>query len=148
MIRNLQTEAELEDGASYDDLVGIVGGAPAPAPVAAPAPPAPSPWEPLAQQISQQWQGYGINPEIKGINRANELAQILSNYGISDLSKLGLKQTPYEEMRGGWQGGDAGEYIESLYKGNRCQLTYGCPLYPSDAAEEKRGVDLGGCAAT
>jgi hypothetical protein len=107
---------------------------PAPAPVAAPAPapvipppaaPAPIDWQPLAQQISQQWQGFGISPDVKGINRANELAQILSNYGISDLSKIGIKQTPYEEMRGQNIGGESGEYIEELYKGNRGQLTYG-----------------------
>jgi hypothetical protein len=125
MIPRLQNEYELEsfypdaDAASEQELMQIVGGQP---PAAAPAP---MDWQPLAQQISQQWQGYGINPEIKGINRANELAQILSNYGISDLSKIGVKQTPYEEMRGQNIGGDAGEYIEELYKGNRGQLTYG-----------------------
>lgn len=91
-----------------------------------PAAPAPSAWEPLAGQIASQWQQYGIKPEIQGINRANELAQILSNYGISDLSKIGIKQTPYEEMRGSFTGGGAegGDYSEELYKGQRGQLTY------------------------
>ena len=79
----------------------------------------------LQKQIEAQWRAYGINPDIKGINRANELAQILSNYGITDLSKLGIKETPYEEMRGNWQGGESGEYVEALHKGNRGQLTYG-----------------------
>jgi hypothetical protein len=136
-IRSLATEQEYEDqGTDWGFIQDVVApppvAAPAPAPVAAPAPvipppaaPAPINWQPLAQQISEQWQGFGINPEIKGINRANELAQILSNYGISDLSKIGVKQTPYEEMRGQNIGGDSGEYIEELYKGNRGQLTYG-----------------------
>jgi len=140
-IRSLAPEQEYEDqGTDWGFIQDVVTPAPAPfvAPVAAPAPvvapepvvpppaaPAPIDWQPLAQQISQQWQGFGINPEIKGINRANELAQILSNYGISDLSKIGVKQTPYEEMRGQNIGGESGEYIEELYKGNRGQLTYG-----------------------
>jgi hypothetical protein len=133
-IRSLATEQQYEDR-GVDDwgfIQDVATPAPAPMPVAAPAPVIPSPaapapinWQPLAQQISEQWQGFGINPEIKGINRANELAQILSNYGISDLSKIGIKQTPYEEMRGQNIGGESGEYIEELYKGNRGQLTYG-----------------------
>jgi hypothetical protein len=126
MIPRLQTENGLEsfypdaDAASEQELMQIVGGQTTPTPT-----PAPIDWQPLAQQITQRWQGRGINPEIKGINRANELAQILSNYGISDLSKIGIKQTPYEEMRGQNIGGESGEYIEELYKGNRGQLTYG-----------------------
>lgn len=107
----------LASGQEPEDLTQIVSSNSAP--VTQPT------WEPLAQQISQQWQQYGINPDIKGINRANELAQILYNYGITDLSKLGIRQTPYEEMRGGWQGGDSGEYVEALQQGNRGQLTYG-----------------------
>lgn len=81
----------------------------------------------LTTQIASQWQQYGINSDIQGINRANELAQILFNYGITDLSKLGIKQTPYEEMRGGFTGSspESGDYVEELYKGNRGQLTYG-----------------------
>ena len=105
MIPRLQTEYEVEDAATIDELQQIVGGQQSVAP-------APIDWQPLAQQISQQWQSYGLDPTIKGINRADELAQILSNYGISDLSKIGIKQTPYEEMRGQNIGGESGEYIE------------------------------------
>jgi len=124
MIPRLQTEQELEDPYVADEayLREVISQASAPSPA-----PAPAAWEPLAQQIAQQWQEYGLNPEIQGINRANELAQILANYGITDISKLGLKQTPYEEMRGALTGGGAegGDYVEELYKGNRGQLTYG-----------------------
>jgi len=118
MIPRLQTEEEL-DPTTEEELRRIL--------VEQNAAPAQINWQPLAQQISQQWQGYGLNPEIQGINRANELAQILSNYGISDLSKIGIKQTPYEEMRGSLSGygAEGGDYTEELYKGNRGQLTYG-----------------------
>ena len=117
-IRNLQTEAQYEDGLGYDDLLSIVGGEAA-APAAAPA------WEPLAQQISAQWQQYGIKPDIRGINRANELAQILTNYGITDLSKLGIKETPYEEqVNVGYGGENAVDDWQTVTK-KRGQLTYG-----------------------
>ena len=69
MIPRLQTEEELDsfysdaDAASEQELMQIVGE----------QAPTPIDWQPLAQQISQQWQSYGLDPEIKGINRANEL---------------------------------------------------------------------------
>jgi hypothetical protein len=78
----------------------------------------------LAAQIASQWQGYGLNPEIRGINRANELAQILANYGITDLSKIGVKETPYEEMVNAVTG-EGGQDSWSTVTRNRGQLTYG-----------------------
>jgi hypothetical protein len=115
MIPNIQNEDEVEDAADVGELQRIVGGAPASEPID---------WQPLAQQISQQWKSYGLNPEIKGINRANELAQILSNYGITDLSKIGITETPYEEMVNAVTG-EGGQDSWSTVTRNRGQLTYG-----------------------
>jgi hypothetical protein len=116
-----------QDNYSYQDLIADITPTPAPtaAPAAAPAPTAaPAAWEPLAAQIASQWQGYGINPDVQGINRANELAQILANYGISDLSKIGVKETPYEEMVNAVTG-EGGQDSWSTVTRNRGQLTYG-----------------------
>lgn len=109
----------LASGQAPEDLTQIVSSGAAPAPVPPPA------WEPLAAQIASQWQQYGINPEIRGINRANELAQILANYGITDLSKIGVKETPYEELVNlGYGGENAVDDWQNVTK-TRGQLTYG-----------------------
>ncbi len=102
------------DDLTEEELRQIVGGTPS-----TPA------WAPLASQISQQWKQYGINPDIRGINRANELAQILANYGITDLSKIGIKETPYEELVNlGYGGENAVDDWQTVTR-NRGQLTYG-----------------------
>jgi hypothetical protein len=49
MIPNIQNEDEVEDAADVGELQRIVGGAPASEPID---------WQPLAQQISQQWKSY------------------------------------------------------------------------------------------
>ena len=102
------------DDLTEEELRQIVGGTPS-----TPA------WAPLASQISQQWKQYGISPDIKGINRANELAQILANYGITDISKLGIKETPYEEQVNVSGGGEGVADVWETVKRNRGQLTYG-----------------------
>ena len=93
--------------------------APAAAPAAVPA------WQPVSQALTQQWQRFGIDPTMAGINRADELAQILTNYGITDLSRLGLKQTPYTRTYtyGGGEGGP--EATEQQVEAMGRQLTYG-----------------------
>lgn len=105
--------------ATEDELRNIVGGDSAVSSAQTAS------WEPLAAQILAQWEQFGISPNIKGINRANELAQILTNYGITDLSKLSLKETPYEEQVNlGYGGENAVDDWQTVTK-TRGQLTYG-----------------------
>lgn len=96
--------------------------APAAAPAAVPA------WQPVSQALTQQWQRFGIDPTMAGINRADELAQILTNYGITDLSRLGLKDKSYMQTHtygGGGGEGDGGQPVEHQIEALGKQLTYG-----------------------
>lgn len=114
--RQLAAGAVLEDQGNEDFFsptnLGFATAAPAPTPPT---------WQPLSRALTEQWQRFGIDPTISGINRADELAQILSNYGISDLSKLGLKETPYQVTEG------LNDEYGTTYIADRVgkQLTYG-----------------------
>jgi len=83
-----------EDMSRYtpEALVGWTPPAPA---AAAPITPTAPAWQPLAETLTNIWQQAGIDPTMAGINRAEELAKILTNYGITDLSKLGLRDVTY-----------------------------------------------------
>lgn len=80
----------------------------------------------LEDYFSNQWRAYGIDPTIKGINRAGELARILEHYGITDVSKLGLKQTRYPDD----------EEPDSPLRG---QLTYGDQNYGTFIGIDSKG---------
>lgn len=106
-----------------------------PAPVA-PTPAAPDYRNLLSRQLSGFWGQNKIDPTIKGINRADELAQILAHRGITDLSQLGLK-TIQTEMPGQMvtSGGDSEQtFWQDPYTQSSYQLTYG----------DKTFGDLGG----
>ena len=119
----------------YSDLV--FGAAPPAAPGAAPAAPVAAPdYSKLSQQLSGFWGQNKIDPTIKGINRADELAQILAHRGITDLSQLGLK-TIQTEIPGQMvtSGGDSEQtFWQDPYTQSSYQLTYG----------DKTFGDLGG----
>jgi hypothetical protein len=51
----------------------------------------------ITNDLNKSWEQFGINPDIKGTNRLNELVTILRNNSISDLSKLKIQTTPYEQ---------------------------------------------------
>ena len=94
--------------------------------VPAPPPPPPPPPPPsLEQQLADYWNKAGINYNIKGTNRAAELAEILQRnqiQSLADLGKFSVKQTPYEESGYGSSGeGDPGSYYTVTR--NRAQLS-------------------------
>lgn len=117
----------VEDMSRYtpEALVGWTPPAPA---AAAPTTPTVPAWQPLAETLTNIWQQAGIDPVMSGINRAEELAKILTNYGITDLSKLGLRDVTYT----GYEPESYGEGENIAYTGAMLpveqtgkQLTYG-----------------------
>ena len=130
MRNRFATEEELEFLGGNDffqptDLGFVAPSLAAPVAPVAPQPPA---WQSLAQSLGSQWQAMGIDPTMSGINRAEELAKILTNYGITDLSKLGLKDVAYT----GYEPESYGEGENLTYTGAMLpvaltgkQLTYG-----------------------
>jgi hypothetical protein len=54
----------------------------------------------LATQLKAQWKG---DWTIKGIDRAKELAGLLADQGITDLSKLSVKHSDREDKPGGYE---------------------------------------------
>jgi len=101
----------------------------APAPTPAPPPPAPAPaplpYADLQNQIADYWNKAGIGYDIKGTNRAAELAEILYRnqiQNLSDLGKFSVKQTPYEESGYSYSGeGDPGTFYTTTR--NKAQLS-------------------------
>lgn len=106
---------------------------------ARPAPP--SPVSPLAQQLSGFWTQNKIDPTIRGINRADELAGILSHFGISDLGQLSLKSTE-TEVPGQFvtRAGDS-EITEwqDPYKQTQYQLGYGDKMFGDLGGVDSKG---------
>ena len=70
----------------------------------------------LSSQILQQWGGYG-DWNQGGINRADELAQLLNANGITDLGQLKLTATEYggDKVMGGWRNEGTGDGSSSVW---------------------------------
>jgi hypothetical protein len=88
----------------------------------------PMPWvkppAPFRSDIESHWKNLGINPDIKGTNRLDELVTILQNNSISDLSKLKIQATPYEQEIH-YAGNEENLPSTEIHKGVHGKLLYG-----------------------
>lgn len=115
-----------------------------PAPVA-PTPAAPDYRNLLSRQLSGFWGQNKIDPNIRGINRADELAGILSHFGITDLGQLSLKSTQ-TEMPGEWVTGyqndnEIQQWVDPYTKTNY-QLAYGDKTFGDLGGVDSKGRPL------
>lgn len=80
----------------------------------------------LSKQISDYWKALKIDPTMKGINRADELARLLQAQGITefDPTKFGLKETKIMDPEY-TQEGEAGSVTIPAAERILKQLTYG-----------------------